>query len=213
MATSSKLVIIFCFFLAFACAGQNLDQEQYKVKLDIYESGKLLVNDTVIPLSALSTKYKYGIPLIQFFKEFNYEKTIGEEINGKITLKAEDFQIIMIKGKLDSISFRKKYFNKRLDFLSNRFYTDIPREMFLKHPFYPDSELTELKIETKDKQKIFTSKEIGNIFNPYNINGYRADNGNILITIEGGDGTGAYVLIWVFNRNLDIIEKYEESVI
>jgi hypothetical protein len=224
MKQTTYILTLILILIGFSSTMIAQNNDKYRVILNRENQKRLEFYDTIITLDYLSELRYESLKNMQIFEGFDYPRF---KMNMKVdttVLFNDSIKITLITNPFDSIGFIKNF---RLD--SNLYYNSLYfRDLIVDSEIpmaYPKKEVVDLIVRINNKTIYLTNGQIGHLYNPaldcwtYNgkeicgINGYVADNGKILLTLECGEGVGAYKVIFIFDREGKFEKRIEEPVI
>ncbi|MEY5049369.1 MAG: hypothetical protein RLZZ175_2728 [Bacteroidota bacterium] len=221
MYFSKTFSLIIIAIMAFSCS-QNLGHEtkfpSEKYKLTIDSENDKIHFDTITPLSFLK-KHSVNKHENNFnFFNFNYEalKTSFTDSN-TVNVYANDLTFSIALEKFDTekfkqnISTNKDYYNKQAKYFWGIDETHLDNETV----YLPKNEIKHIKIIRPNGEEYVVDKKIYQFLFELDIKsakGYLTENNEIIIKINGGLGSGSYVVILIFNSKGKFKHKLVEAL-
>ena len=224
MRHSANILTLMIIMIGFSLTIIAQTNDKYKVILNRENLEKLEVYDTTVSLSYLSEVRYESLTNMQIFEGFDYPKLQMIKNDDFIELSNDSIKIALLSKPFDSIDFKVNYRTDSSLFYNSLYFREFPME-FDYPSFYPKTEISEIKLSVNDRIIKVPDKHCKDLYNPdlekhkygdfelFGINGYMADNGNILLTLYCGEGVGAYKVIFLFDRDGRLIKRINEPVI
>jgi len=220
-ANTLKLVIILIGFSSTLLAQTN---DIYRVILNRENQKRFEVFDTTMTLDYLSEMQYKSLPNMQILEGFDYPKFQIKTDKKQTILSNDSIKITLTTIPFDSLRFKENFLTDSCLYFNSLYFREFSKE-FDYPPFYPKTEISEIKISINDRIIKVPDKYCKDLYNPdlenhkldkielFGINGYIADNGKILLTLFCGEGAGAYKVIFIFNESGKIEKRIEKPVI
>lgn len=211
-------IVILGLFFQDAMAQSS---QTYKVKLDRLNSIERVLYDSIVSIDFLSQKLDNGLPAIQGFAGFNYAELSLSVKENSVELHTPELRIKIDVGEFDSSAFLKNYLIDSSLFLDNLYYREYTTKLFKEHPLYPKTVVEGISLNINNVEIKLSEEEMGILYNPtitdyadtYGVNGYITDHERIILTIDCGEGAGAYIVIYIFNNKGQLETKIQEPLI
>lgn len=180
--------------------------------------------DTIVSIDYLSQHAVKGPSNLQYLEGFNYPK-LSVEIKGNKAIISNDSIKIRLETKLfDSVRFRENYQKDSSLYFNNLYYRDVQAD-FSYPPFYPISQLYKLSIQINQRTQNLPEKYCQDLYNPameahqlntnqiFGLNGYLTDKDQLILTFFCGEGSGAYKVIFLFDKNGELLQRITAPVL
>ncbi len=220
----ANILTLMIIQIGFSATLKAQNNDEYRVLLNRENQQRVEIYDTIVTLDYLSELRYESLTNMQIFEGFDYPRFKMIMTDNIAVLSNDSINITLTANSFDSVEFYKNF---KLD--SNLYYNSLYfRDLIVDSEIpmvYPQTEIVDLNVQIKNKTIILTKKQIGYLYNPsfdcwtYNgneicgVNGYVADNGKTLLTVDCGEGVGAYKVIFVFDKTGNLERRIEEPVI